>query len=165
MGLIPWRNKSSTEMKQSDIVPSVANLRREMDNLFDRFFHSPWSLMDWEGPSWFASSSWLPSLDVNETDKEVSLNVELPGVDPKDVEITLSGKTLTIRGEKKEEVEDKNKNYYRVERRFGSFARSIELPHSVDDNSISADYRNGVLSIKAKKTADAQAKRISIESH
>ena len=101
-------------MRQNAAPPAVAQLRTEMDRLFDRFFRNPW--MDFEGPSWF-SSAWLPSVDVSDSEKEVKVNLDLPGVDPKEIDLSLSGSTLTIQGEKKEETEDKNSNYYSMERR------------------------------------------------
>ena len=118
-------------------------------------------MFDIEAPSWLGSS-WLPSLDVSESEKELSVNLEVPGADPKDIEISLVGNKLTIQGQKKEKTEDNSHGFYRTERRFGSFRRTIELPQSVDENSITADYKNGVLTIKAHKTETAPKKRIPI---
>jgi HSP20 family protein len=161
MGLIPWRNKNPNETRDKDALPALMQLRHEMDKLLEGFAGSSWSFPEWDGPSWF-SSAWMPSLDFNENDKELSVALEIPGVNPNDIDISLSGNTLVIQGEKKEENENKEKGYYRAERRFGSFRRTLELPQRVEEDSIRADYSNGVLTIKARKSESAQTKRIPV---
>jgi len=164
MGLIPWRNKQDLPVRRETAesgLPSVAQLRREMDGLFTNFLRDPWSLLDSWGERSFGAA-WLPSVDVSEDEKGVKVALEVPGIDPKDIEISLSGNMLRVEGEKKEEKEDKGKDYYRSERRFGSFSRVVELPPGTDLDSIQADYQNGVLSITAKKEAGSSRKKIPI---
>ena len=160
MGIIPWRNKRETESATNELS-QVNQLRNEIDRLFERFISTPWSLMERDIPSWF-SSSWMPVIDISETDKEVTINLEAPGMDSKDIELSISGKTLTIQGEKKEEKEENGKNVYKMERRFGSFRRSVDLPEEIDENSINAEYKNGLITIKANKVQDKQRKKIQI---
>ena len=159
MKLIPWLNKNE-EKVQTTNVP-IVQLRDEVDRLFDRFFRNPWSPLDFEAPGW-PMSSWMPSLDVSESEEEVTARIEIPGVDPKDLEISVSGNTLTIQGNKKEESEDRQKNYTRVERRFGSFRRTIDLPQQIEEDSLKAKYKNGVLTVTARKVVRGQKKRIPI---
>jgi HSP20 family protein len=105
-------------------------------------------------------------LDVGATDKEYTISVELPGVDPKDVKLELSGDTLKISGEKKQETEHKEKDYYRIERSYGSFQRVLSLPEDADGDAITAEYKNGVMKIAIpRRQADAKdTKRIEIKA-
>lgn len=132
----------------------------ELDSLFQSIFdESP----VFEKESVF-SGDWAPSLDFIESDGELKLNVEVPGVAPEDMHISISGDVLTITGEKKEEVSEEKKNYHRIERKFGSFTRKVQLPQAVDENSINADYKNGLLTITAKKQRQDKTKKIEIKS-
>jgi len=99
-----------------------------------------------------------PSIDLKEDDKEVSIKAELPGIDEKDIEVLLSDDALTIKGEKKEEKEEKGKDYYHMERTYGSFNRVVPLPLGVDTTNAEAHFKNCVLSIKLPKTEEAKAK-------
>jgi HSP20 family protein len=131
------------------------DLRREMDDLFDKFF----------GEQQLPAKRWAeiaPALDLKETDNEVIVTAELPGVEPKDMNISLEGDTLTIRGEKKQEKEEKNENIVRIERSYGSFQRSISLPCKVAEDKIAADFRNGVLRVTLPKTESSKKKSIKI---
>jgi HSP20 family protein len=149
------------------------NFRSEMDRLFDRFsgsFGMPSlrRMFDWE-PAFRHETSFTfaaPSVDVAEDDKAYKITAELPGIDPKDVEISLTGDMLVIKGEKKEEREKKEKNYYMSERSYGSFQRSFALPDKVDRDKIAADLAKGVLTITLPKTAEAQqpAKKIEVKA-
>jgi HSP20 family protein len=141
-------------------------LQQEMNRLFDDFFRgwgsdlAPFRAFE-EGLSAFA-----PRIDMTEDEKAVQIAAELPGVDEKDVEISVSGDILTIRGEKKAEREDKGRNYYRMERSYGSFHRAIPLPVGVDQDKVEASFKKGVLSITLPKTAEAQrqAKKITVKA-
>jgi HSP20 family protein len=130
-----------------------------MDRLFDQFFGGP-------GPARATGFSPLrgfaPSLDVSETDTEITVRAEVPGIDPKDLEVSVSGNVLTLAGEKKESTERKGENYYQAERRFGSFRRTIQLPTEVNCEKISAEHRNGILMIRLPKVASAAPKRIPV---
>ena len=160
MSLIPWKGKQPERDDSAEMSP-ISNLRHEMDGLFDRFFGGARELAR-EGASPWAN--WMPSTDVSETDTEVVVRAEVAGVDPKGIDVSLSGQTLTIAGEKKESMETQSENCYRSERRFGSFRRSLQLPASVDTEKVSAEHKDGVLTIRLKKLQTAQPKRIPVRS-
>jgi HSP20 family protein len=135
----------------------LATFREEMDRLFEDFFGRPWGIE----PFWREGGRL--SLDVAETEDEIVVTADLPGVDPKDIDITLSGDVLTIKGEKKEETEEKKRDYHRMERRYGSFSRSVALPPAADPEKVSASYKDGVLKVSLGKKAEAKAKSVKIE--
>lgn len=126
--------------------------RQEMEELFERF----------AGGDGLAVRTWSPQVDVEETDKEFIVKADLPGVDPKDVEIQLVDNVLTIRGGKEEKREEKKKNYHRIERFSGSFFRSIPLPSGADADKVAATSSNGVVTITIPKKAEAQPKKITV---
>jgi HSP20 family protein len=133
-----------------------------MDRLFDSFMRDPFgSLADSLG----AARPWSPAIDVAEDDQQVVVRAEVPGVDPKDLEITVSGNRLVLSGEKKETHEKKDKDIYHAESRFGSFRRSIELPSGLDTENVVAEHAHGVVTITLKKAPTAAAKRIEIKSN
>ncbi len=147
------------------------HFRREMDRLFDRFtnafdFPTFRSLSNVE-PFWprVASQVALPAVDVAEDTKAYSVSVELPGMEEKDVQVEVSGDVLTIKGEKHQEKEEKDKNRYLSERTYGSFQRSFELTDEIDRNAIGAAFGKGVLTITLPKTAQAQTvKKIDVKA-
>src|SRR5215469_12552589 len=124
------------------------SFRSEMDRLFDRFgFPSLRRMFDME-PGWRPMSTFsfsAPAIDMSEDDKTYKISAELPGLDAKDVDISVSGSTLLLKGEKRQEKEEKDKNYYFSERAYGSFQRAFELPASIDRDKIAADFAKGVL--------------------
>src|SRR3974390_3242715 len=141
-------------------VPDVwRSFRSEMDRLFDRFgFPSLRRMFDVE-PAWRPISTFsfsAPAIDMSEDDKAYKISAELPGLDAKDVDVSVSGNTLVLKGEKRQEKEEKDKNYHYSERAYGSFQRAFELPASVDHDKISADVSKGVLTVTLPKTPDAQ---------
>ena len=126
-----------------------------MNRLFESF-HTGFELTP------FASADWAPRINVAENDKALLVTAELPGLDEKDIEVSLESGTLTIKGEKKEEREEKGKNYFRSERTFGSFQRSIALPCEVAEDKIEAQYKKGVLNLTLPKMQEAAAKERKI---
>jgi HSP20 family protein len=106
--------------------------------------------------------AWSPSLDLSESEKEITVRAEIPGVDPENIDIAVSGNVLTISGEKKEEYEERSQSVFRAERRFGSFRRSVALPDFVDTEHVSADYDKGVLTIHLAKSEKDVARRIPV---
>ena len=148
-------------MEISSLVPrrgELSTFRREMDRLFDRFFEGwPFKPSPQEGP-------WAPSVDVSETEKEVIVKAELPGMDPKDIDVSVRGDILTLHGERKQEKEEKGENFHRVERSYGSFSRSIQLPAEVDSGKVNATYKDGVLKISLPKTKEAAVKKIEVKA-
>jgi HSP20 family protein len=157
MSLIPWRNKR--EGQDTELSPLVS-LRGEMDRLFDTFLREPFGALDW--PQW-GVSKWSPAIDVAEDDKELSVRAELPGIDPKDLDVSVVGNQLVLSGEKRESSESKEKGVYHSETRYGSFRRTVALPDGVDTEHVDAQYANGVLTLRLPKTAPASQKRIEVK--
>jgi HSP20 family protein len=110
-----------------------------------------------------SKGEWMPSLDVSETKDNIVVKAEVPGMDAKDIDISLANDVLTAKGEKRQEKEEKDENYHRVERSYGAFSRSIRLPKDVQSNKIKANYKNGVLRITLPKSEDAKKKEVKIE--
>ncbi len=108
------------------------------------------------------SGAWLPAVDIYETEQSVIVKAELPGIDPKDVEVTVHEGTLYLKGERKYEKEVKEEHYHHVERAYGSFARSFELPASINEDKVEADFKDGVLTLTMPKREEAKAKKIKI---
>ena len=133
-------------------------MNRLFDTFFGRFDLEPFGAFH-EG--WDAFS---PRVDVVETDQEIVVSADLPGLDDKDIVVSLSRDALTVSGEKKQEKEEKDRNYHRVERSYGSFRRSIPLPCEVDDGKVDAVFQKGVLTITLPKKGDAKTrKRIAVK--
>lgn len=151
LDLMPWKKR-----EQRDVV----NLRRDFGDFVNRFFDRDL----WEPGDLSSADRWFPSVDISEGKKEITVKAEIPGVEAKDIDISLSGKLLTIKGEKKHEKEEKEENYYRMERSYGSFNRTIELPAEVDPEKVDASYKKGVLKIELKKTRESETKKIEIKS-
>ena len=155
-------------MKIKNLLPSVGrpaekdddhpfySLQRQMNRLFDDFFAGFDAAPKALAGSGFGAFS--PSVDVKESDKEFTIRAELPGVNEKDIEVTVTPDAVTIKGEKKEEVEDKGKNYYYMERSYGAFNRVIPLAVETDADKAQADFKNGVLKITVPKAASAKAR-------
>jgi len=143
----------------SALIPrsGVTGLRREMDRLFERF----WEPEFVELP---ALGEWAPALDLSETKESVVVKAEVPGIEPKDIQVTLEGQVLTVRGERKHEKEEKEEHYYRRERSYGLFARSVRLPTSVDSNRVDAKFKNGLLTVTLLKKPEARGTSIPIKA-
>lgn len=165
---IPVRREDAQE--QGVALPvALQNFHREFDRIFDQAFRGfgieP-SLFD--GVLWPRVTDGMlkPTLDLSATDKEYTVTVEIPGVDEKDVKLEIANDTLTIRGEKKHEKEEKDKSYYRVERSYGSFQRVLSLPEDADKEAVKATFKYGVLTISMPRKVLPQAdiKKIEIKS-
>ena len=176
--------ESTGSARKSEIAPSrteartpargahpLVDLRQEIDSLFDRFFQMPmWSplggrLFDIEPFRRFetAISPAAPKVDLVETDKELQITAELPGMKETDVQVGLDGDILTLKGEKSEQKEEEGKEYLLTERSYGRFERSFRLPESVDRERVSASFENGVLTVTLPKTAESQTKSRRIQ--
>lgn len=139
------------------------SLQREVDRIFDEFTRGfPSFGLPATGSA--GMPDLMPRMDVSETDKEFEISAELPGLEEKDVQVNVADGVLTIRGEKKSEKEEKDKNYQLVERRYGSFSRMLELPEGVNPDSIQASIAKGVLRVVVPKPAPAQVKKIDVKS-
>ena len=146
-------------------------LRRDVDRLFEDFTMSPFMMpfrrpaFDlepfWQPESWVA----VPAVDLIEHEKAFELTAELPGLDEKNIEVKVANGVLTIRGEKAEDKEEKNKDFHMRERRFGAFERAFRIPEIVDMDKIEATFKKGVLMVKMPKTAEAQkpVKKIAVK--
>jgi len=168
---LPVKNE---ERKAPGVAPwrPFETLRHEIDRLFEDFDGGMWRSrfgrpMFNLQPFWPRESTWAaaPAVDISETDKAYEITAELPGMDESNIDVKFADGVLTIKGEKKEEREEKKKDYYVSERRYGSFQRSFPVPESVDANKIEAKFVNGVLTIKLPKSAEAQKneKKIAIK--
>ena len=114
------------------------------------------------GEQELTAGNFAPPVDIYEDEQNVTLKVEVPGLDPKDVDVRVENNTLTIRGERKFEKDEKEENFHRVERHYGAFVRSFTLPNTVDTDNVKAEYDNGVLKIQLAKRAEAKPKQIKI---
>jgi HSP20 family protein len=108
------------------------------------------------------TSNWAPAVDIFETEKELVLSAEIPGIDEKDIEIKVEDNTLSLKGERKFEKETKEENYHRIERSYGSFYRAFTLPNSIDPEKIQATHENGVLKITMPKREEIQPRKVKI---
>ncbi len=108
------------------------------------------------------SGTFIPPVDIYEDEHAITLKLEVPGMEEKDIEVQLENNTLTVRGERKFEKEEKEENFHRIERRYGAFARSFTLPDTVDTGKVEANYENGILKIQLAKRAEAKPKQIKV---
>jgi HSP20 family protein len=153
-----WRNTSPSPWDENNDPFSA--LRREMNRLFDNAFGG-FGLPSLGNPAFGGVAP--PKIDVSESENEIRIAAELPGIDEKSVEVTLTGEMLTIRGERKEEHEEKQHNYHVRERTHASFSRSLPLPFGADPNQVKAAFKNGVLTVTIPKPAEARQKQHRIE--
>lgn len=179
--LVPWNWFKKEEEREQSFLPTrrdfglawpepIANIHREIDRLFEEFSRSfGLPVAQWDrlfAPVREAAEWFKPSVEIKATDKEYTVNVELPGVSEKDVTVEVAGDTLRIAGEKKQEKEEKTKSYYRSERAYGSFERLLTLPEDAETDGINATFKNGVLTITIPRKAQPQteAKRIEVKT-
>ena len=146
MSIVPWKP-----------IDELTTLRQEVDSLWDRFFS--------EKPfhERYVTNEWLPSVDLTETKDKLVVKVELPGLEAKDVELSITDDILSIRGENKEEKEEKGEHHFFVERYCGTFERKIKLPTLVKTDKIDATFDKGILTINLPKSEKAKNKEIKIK--
>ena len=154
MRLVRWNPTNDLERWPSDFL----GIQREINNVFDNFLHG-----GVQADEAFQSSYWTPAVDIAEHDNEYIVKMELAGVSKDDVKINLESNILTIKGEKKQEKEEKAKNFHRVERSYGSFQRSFTLPTTVKSDKIDAVFKDGVLSITLPKLEESKPKQIEVK--
>ena len=130
--------------------------KKEMDRFFDRFF-------DMELPELRMTGEWMPTVDLAETKDALVVKAEIPGIEPKEINLTLQDQVLVIKGEKKQEKEEKDEHYYRAERTYGAFARTIRLPAPVDGSKVTATFKHGVLMVTLPKAPAAKGTTIPIK--
>jgi len=154
MSIVRWNPVRELATFPSDIL----GMQRDINHMFDRFFRG--GVLD---DAEFPAASWVPAVDLAEKDDAYIAKVELPGVSKDDVKITLQDNIITIRGEKKDEKETKESNYHRVERSYGSFQRSFNLPSAVKGDKVDAQYKDGILTISLPKAEEAKRKQIEVK--
>ena len=170
--LSPWnwfkkeeesRSTSSQVLSKTTDHP-LSRFHSDIDKLFENFFQGvPLSPFRQEG-----GSAWggviLPQVDIGESKKDYTIKVEVPGIDEKDIDLTIADGTLLIRGEKRSEKEDHDKQYHRVERSYGAFQRMLSLPTDADESKVEAKFKNGVLTVTIAKNPDAKppVRRIAV---
>ena len=148
-------------MAEKELAPwrpfrELSDFRRQMDRLWDSFFSERPLARIWE-------SEWTPFLDMSEAKDNFVVKAEVPGMDAKDIAISLTGDVLTIKGEKKQEKEEKEEDCHLVERSYGAFSRSVRLPAEVESSKIKASYKNGILKITLPKSEKVKAKEVKIK--
>jgi HSP20 family protein len=148
-GILPWKRKKENHTNE---------FRREIDNLYDRFFETNFLPSSYI----FGQGKWDPNLDISEGRKDITVKAEIPGIEAKDFDISIDGRLLTIKGEKKQEQRKEEETYYRVERSYGYFNRTIQLPAEVITDKVDATYKRGILKIKLRKSKENESKRIKI---
>jgi HSP20 family protein len=143
-GITPWRPTGE-----------LGRIRREMDRLWDSFFERGL-------PERFESREWMPAFDMAEKENELIVKVDLPGIEPKELDVSVSDNTLTVRGEKKEEREEKKEDYLMRESAYGAFSRSVRLPYPIQSDKIKTSYQDGVLRIAMPKSEEAKKKQVKV---
>lgn len=138
----------------------LRNVRQQMDRLWGDRFPSAWN----DDSSSIATSVWSPAVDIKEEQDRFELHADLPGVDAKDIDVTMENSVLTIKGERRSETEDQRENYSRTERVYGSFYRRFALPNSAEADKIEASYKDGVLKVVIPKQERAKPRQISVKS-
>lgn len=153
--LIPWKRNDNNRALTRQATDPFALLRQEIDQMFNGV------VGDWTGRSMFNPNmpAFMPNVDVKETAKEIRVTAELPGLDEKDLEVSLLDGLLSIKGEKREEHEEEKGETYRSERQYGAFQRTIQLPAEVDANRVKASFKRGVLNVVLPKTKEAHPNR------
>ncbi len=138
----PIRDMSALQNRVNSLFQDFAGLSNDSENV--------------------TAASFVPAVDIYENGEKVVLKLELPGVREEDVDVRIENQTLTVRGERKFEAEEKEENFHRIERRYGSFFRAFTLPTTVDTENVKADYQNGVLKLELVKKPEAQPRQIKV---
>jgi len=136
-----------------DPARELTNLQNQMNRLFAGVSPAGDDLM---------ATGFVPAVDIYEDEHAITLKVEVPGIEEKDIDVLLENQTLSLRGERKFEKEEKEENFHRIERRYGSFTRSFTLPNTVDTANVKAEYANGVLNVRLPKRAEAKPRQIKV---
>jgi HSP20 family protein len=142
--------------RRSDFFGDLTDMQQEMNRLFDEFFG--------ERRAGVTEGQWMPAVDVSETDTELMVRAELPGMTHDDIEVNLQDNVLTLKGEKKQEKKEDKENFHRLERSYGSFTRSFSLPAGVTQEDIKASFKDGILKVSLPKTEEVKPKKIAISA-
>jgi HSP20 family protein len=163
--LLPWNREEEKVPVKREVSDRNLTLRDEMSRLFDDFFRQRYGMFDWHELWERQIGDFIPRMDVNESESEIEVSVELPGIEREDIDIAINNNILNIRGEKRAEEEEKGKRYFRFERSYGSFHRSIPLGAEVDEDNVEATFKRGVLKVTLPKTSESleRSKRIVVK--
>jgi HSP20 family protein len=151
--ITPWRQSFTTPFRE------LERMRREMDQLWGSFLTEKPTRRSEAG----VFGEWFPEFDLSETKDALVVKAEVPGMSPRDIHISLVDNSLVIKGEKKQQMDEKNENYHYIGRSYGEFARAIPLPREVEGDKVKASYKDGVLNIFLPKSAQAKEKEIQIK--
>lgn len=159
--LVPWRRSVGNHKAIAD--SPLMSLQQEMNEVFDRFFEGfGLEPFDW---NWNGGNGLMrPRVDVAETDDEIVVTAELPGVDEKDIEVSVEDHALTLSGERREEKESRERGYHRREQMYGAFRRTIPLPTGADPDRVSATFKRGVLTVSIGKAESGKRRRIPVQA-
>ncbi len=157
--LVPWRKKREDD--EESLAPSERQARDMFRDFFEEAF-TPWALTRMR--PWAAPEQFSPDVDVAEDEKEYRVTAELPGLSRDDIDVSLAEGVLTIRGQKKEEEEERRGDYVRIERSYGSFVRRVPLPTEVDEDAVEAQFKDGVLRLTLPKSEKQRGRKIEIGS-
>ena len=162
MSLIPFRTKRTSGMDTGNLM-NLADFRHEMNRLFEGFMSRTSAL----APSWFETiepGQWIPTVDMTESDTQITVRAELPGIDPQDVDVSVSEDRLVISGEKKSAAESTGDGWTHRESHYGSFSRAIPLPEAVDPTKVTARYDKGVLTVELTKCPATASRKVPVMS-
>jgi HSP20 family protein len=161
--LIPWKRNEGRGLTVRRRDDPILAIQEEMNRLFDDFITDPFAMNPSRALRTFGGS-FIPSIDVSESEKEVTVTAEIPGMDENDIQVSFNQGTLAIYGEKQDEKEEKDRRFHRVERSFGSFRREIAMPCEVEGDKITATFKKGVLTVVLPKSSRSEVlgKRIQV---
>ena len=159
MNLIPFRTKRSTGMEPANLA-TLADFRNEMNRLFEGFFSRPLPALPWFDT--LEPGQWLPTVDMSENDRQIHVRAELPGIDPQDVDVSVSEDRLVISGEKKATTESSGEGWMHRESRSGSGIARVKLPEAVDPAKVTARYDKGVLTVELEKSPASTSRKIPV---
>lgn len=158
MNLIPWRNKQRQSSGNGRELTPIDHFRREMDRMFDRFLAGWDADLNWDGP-YGLGQMWHSGIEMDEDDEHVIVRAEVPGFDPKEINVSVTGQMLTITAEHDERGEKKGSSYSRR----GSLRQSVQLPSYVDTTDPSAEYHNGVLTVRIRKDEKSRPRKVDVK--
>jgi HSP20 family protein len=161
MSLIPFRTKRSSGMEPGSLA-TLADFRNEMNRLFEGFVSRPLTTSPWLGA--IEPGQWLPAVDLSENDTRIHVRAELPGIDPKDVDVSVSEDRLVIAGEKRSDREESGAGWSHRESHYGSFSRAIPLPEPVDPAKVTARYDKGVLTVELTKSPASTSRKVPVQA-
>lgn len=165
LDLMPWRKKETDLTDHQQTEDRLLDLRGQLSRMFEDFYNTSFGISPFL-EDFGSTGDFSPRINVEESEEEITVAAELPGLKPEDVEISIENKMLTISGEKREEKEDTGKRHYRVERSFGSFTRRVSLPTEVEEDQVEASLQDGLLKIALpkNKTVQENVKRIPVKT-